>query len=478
MRVNRRTFLQITAATAAAGQSRPRMNVLFITSDDLGLLLGCYGEKRIRTPHLDALAATGVRFRTAWVTQASCSPSRSSMFTGLYPHGNGQYGLANTGYQLHENLRNATLPNVLKEQAGYRTGIIGKLHVEPESSFQFDFDRHTGFNSRKVRDVAKAAGEFFAGTEGKPFFLMVNFADPHAFRRENDRSAWYFPPQVDGLPEKPIPPDSHTLWDWQGIDTPEQRERVANYLNAVQRLDDGVGMLMGELKRAGYEDNTAIIFVGDHGPPFNRGKTTCYNTGLQVPFLLRWPGVSKPCVSDAFVSTVDIAPTVYDIAGVKGPVRTHGRSLRPVATGGDGNWRDYLAGEFHYHGANLFFPRRTVRDGKYQLIHNLLAGRSKPPLGIDGDQAHIIVEEERFKGTAVRKAFDTYRNPPEFELYDLEKDPIEFENIAQQPGAKAVLERMKAGLLAWRKQSEDPFLDPAYVNRVLEEGAPVGKARK
>lgn len=473
--MKRRAFLQ--SAAVAAGQTRLRTNVLFITADDLGPLLGCYGEKRIATPHLDKLAASGVRFRTAYVTQASCSPSRSSMFTGLYPHATGQYGLANTGYKLHEPLQRATIPNVLKEH-GYRTGIVGKLHVEPEGTFQFDFDRHTGADTRRVREVAKLAREFFAGTEGKPFFLMVNFSDPHAFRRQNDPNAWYFPPQVDGLPERPLQPDAGTLWDWQGVDTPAQRERVANYLNAVQRLDTGVGLLLDELKRAGHEDTTAVVFVGDHGPPFNRGKTTCYEAALRVPFLLRWPGVSKPSVSDAMVSTVDIAPTIYDIAGVKAPVRVHGRSLRSVAGGSDAGWRQYLAGEFHMHGANLFFPRRAIRDGRYKLIHNLLAGKSKPPLGIDGDPAHEIVQEARYAGTAARAAFDRYANPPEFELYDLKADPIEFANLAERPGAREALKRMQGAMLAWRRETEDPFLDAAYLHRVLEEGAPVRRGRK
>jgi N-sulfoglucosamine sulfohydrolase len=460
----------------APGQAQRRTNVLFITADDLGPLLGCYGEKRIRTPNLDKLAASGVRFRTAYVTQASCSPSRSSIFTGLYPHGTGQYGLANTGYKLHEPLQRATIPNVLKEH-GYRTGIIGKLHVEPEATFQFDFDRHTGTNTRKVRDVAKLARQFFTSIGDHPFFLMVNFSDPHAFRKEDDRNAWYFPPQVDGLPEKPVPPDQRTLWDWQGIDTPEQRERVANYLNAVQRLDDGVGMLLDELKQSGFGDTTAVIFVGDHGPPFNRGKTTCYEAALRVPFLLRWPGVSKPSVSDAMVSTVDVAPTIYDIAGVRSPVRVHGKSLRPVADGSNRNWREYLGGEFHMHGANAFFPRRAVRDVRYKLIHNLLAGRSRPPLGIDGDRAHVIAQEDRYAGTPVRRAFETYTNPPEFELYDLQADPVEFFNLADQPESKRVLTRMQSALLAWRKETQDPFLDEPFLERVFKEGAPVRRGR-
>ena len=470
--MNRRAFLGATAV-AALGQVRKRTNVLFITADDLGPLLSCYGEKRISTPNLDKLAASGVRFEVAYVAQASCSPSRSAMLTGLYPHSNGQFGLVNTGHELHAHLQDKTIPNVLKEH-GYRTGIIGKLHVAPEQKFQFDFRHHVGVNTRRVRDVAKLSKQFFTETGDKPFFLMVNFSDPHAFRRENEARAWYFPPQVDNLPAKPIPATRETLFDWQGIDTPEQRERTANYLNAVLRLDDGIGMLMDELKSAGHLEDTAIIFCGDHGPPFDRGKTTAYEHGLRVPFMVRWPGVSKTGVSSkAMVSTVDIAPTIYEIAGVKAPIAMHGKSLRTVLDGSTRGWRQYLGAEFHRHGANPFYPRRTVRDDRYHIIHNLLASRNNPPLGIDGDKAHKIVNESRYDGTPVRRAFDRYAHPPEFELYDVSTDPLEFVNIADKPEAKPVLNRMKAALLEWRKETQDPFLDPAVLEKLDREGAPL-----
>ena len=123
----------ICCQTGLAAITSPAMNVLFITADDLGLQLGCYGETLIRTPHLDALAASGTRFKVAYVAQASCSPSRSAMFTGLHTHGTGQYGLVNAGLALHPQLRDRTISNLLKK-AGYRTGIIGKLHVAPEAS--------------------------------------------------------------------------------------------------------------------------------------------------------------------------------------------------------------------------------------------------------------------------------------------------------------------------------------------------------
>ena len=162
--------------------SPARLNVLFITSDDLGLQLGCYGDTVIETPNMDRLAASGVQFDVAYVAQASCSPSRSAMFTGLYPHANGQYGLTAGGYfALHPHVRDATIPNILK-RAGYRTEIIGKLHVAPGASFQFDYHGGNYVVARDVKLVTKRASEFMTQSGDQPFFLMVNYTDPPEFK--------------------------------------------------------------------------------------------------------------------------------------------------------------------------------------------------------------------------------------------------------------------------------------------------------
>lgn len=449
--------------TAHAARRRP--NILLITADDLGPMLSCYGETRIQTPNLDRFAASGVQFRTAYVAQASCSPSRSSIFTGLYTHSTGQYGLANTNFSLHPHLRGQNIPALL-QKAGYRTGIIGKLHVEPVDCFPWDLPVRKGVASRDVRAVADAAEEAFRAAGNNPFFLKLSYGDPHAFRSPNDRNAWSFTPQVEGLPAKPIPPSAETVFPFQQIDTPEQRVRVAGYYNAVQRLDDGIGMLMDRLEKLKLVEDTVVIFVGDHGPPFDRGKTTTYESGLRIPFLVRWPGVAKPSVSEAMVSTVDIAPTIFDAAGVPIPENVQGRSLRPVLGNAQAPWREYLVGEFHCHGANHFFPRRAIRDGRYKLIRNLRAGKAKPMTGIDGDTAFIVSRGEAYNGTPVRRAFDTYADPPEFELYDLKEDPVEFNNLAGKPEAAAVQKRMAEALERWRRETKDPFLDPAFTEKV------------
>lgn len=462
----------ILVPVSALGRARAknRLNVLFITADDLGLELGCYGETLIQTPNMDKLAASGVRFEVAYVAQASCSPSRSAMFTGLHTHSTGQYGLTNAGFALHPELRDKTIPNLLKP-SGYRTGIIGKLHVAPEESFQFDFRDTDSGKTREVRWVAQRVEQFLHQTGGQPFFLMVNYSDPHAFRRPEDRTKWYFPPQVDGLPKNPLPPSEKTLLAFQQIDTPEQRVRTAGYYNAVQRLDDGIGMLMDVLAKHGLCDNTLVILIGDHGPPFARGKTTVYEAGIRIPFIVRWPGVSKPMRSSAMVSTIDILPTILDATGVAPPGRMHGKSLRPVLKNANAPWREYLVAEFHFHGGRPFYPRRAIRDHRYKLIHNLLAGKAKPSTGIDADPAFKVSREPRYHGTPVRRAFDTFANPPEFELYDLQADAVEFNNLAGKSEYRATQERLAKALLEYRRQTNDPFLDPKFLQAMRRRGS-------
>jgi len=474
--LSRRGFIRSTSATALSflhsrnrsshSAENNRLNVLLITADDLGLQLGCYGETLINTPNLDALASRGVKFDIAYVAQASCSPSRSAMFTGLHTHSTGQYGLTNTGLSLHEHLQSQTIPNIL-QRSGYRTGIIGKLHVAPEESFQFDFEEIHGGKTREVRWVAEQAERFLNEKNKKPFFLMVNYSDPHAFRDPNDRSQWYFPPQIDGLPKDPLQPSEKTLFDFQGIDTPEQRIRTAGYYNAVQRLDDGIGMLTKVLEQHELFDNTLIIFVGDHGPPFARGKTTCYEAGLRVPFLLYWPGVSTSMNSQAMVSTIDILPTILDATGQPLDHEMHGHSLRPIVQKkSNAEWRYYLVGEFHFHGSRPFYPRRAIRNQRFKLIHNLRAGEEQPSTGIDGDPAYRISQSDAYEGTDVQKAFATFADPPEYELYDLEKDPIEFNNLAGNPSHQSIEHELKAALLEYLKKTNDPFLDKKFLKKM------------
>lgn len=463
----------------SGSESSNRLNILLITADDLGVQLGCYGETLIETPNLDRLAASGVQFETAYVTQASCSSSRSSMFTGLHVFSTGQYGVTGGGFSLHPELRDKTIPNLLKP-AGYYTGIIGKLHVAPEESFKFDYRVVTeesnvefteppddSINCRNVRLIADKADEFLHKKGDHPFFLMVNYDDPHALKTSEGN---IFPVQVKGLPENPLPPGKDTLFAFQQVDSPEMRIRTAGYYNAVQRLDDGIGMLIDVLQEHERYKDTLIIFIGDHGAPFVRGKKTTYEAGLRIPFIVLWPGVSNSMKSHAMVSTVDILPTILDAADIDQSIKVHGKSLRSVCLDEGAPFRDYLVGEHHFHARRPFYPRRAIRDNRYKLIHNLLAGKSKPGKSVDSDPAYAISQRSEYDNTAVRRAFDTFADPPEFELYDLQDDAIEFKNLAGNPEYREIQKRLMNALIEYRKKTEDPFLDPDFLKQMAKPG--------
>jgi N-sulfoglucosamine sulfohydrolase len=186
---------------------------------------------------------------------------------------------------------------------------------------------------------------------------------------------------------------------------------------------------------------------------------------VRVPLLVAWPGVFAPDTrSEALVSAVDIVPTILEAAGVEPPPGLHGQSLR--ASLDPARARRFLATEFHYHGAHPFFPRRSIRDARFKLIHNLRAGAAKPSEGIDGDEALAIARTPAFAGTAVAAAFERAADPPEFELYDLAADPWEFENLADRPEHGATLAMLQAALLEWRTATTDPLLTPEGYARV------------
>lgn len=422
-------------ALGAADPSRPagRPNVLLVTADDLGCNLSCYGEKRITTPKLDALAAEGVRFQNAYVAQSSCSPSRAALLTGLWPHQNGQVGLSHLGFRMQQGLPN--LPALLKA-AGYRTGIIGKLHVEPAADFPFDWmpkEKMAALPTRNVQWVAAESRLFFASAKAarQPFFYYVNFFDPHGpFTKETD--------QVNGLPAEPLAADD--IVDPLPLPTPNKdrlRLATARLLNTILRVDAGMGLLLDELKAAGCADNTLVIFVGDNGLAMPRGKTTCYEGGVRVPMILRWPGVVKPQVRQETVSLLDLMPTVLGATGVPAPKNLVGTALQPLLFDEPAPWREFLFTEMNFHTPDMFNPQRTVRDPRFKLLLNLA-----PAKGQEG-----------------------------VELFDLQKDPGETRNLAGDPAHAETRQRLEAALEAWRQKRADPLLDPARLKRWSEASA-------
>ena len=169
--------------------------------------------------------------------------------------------------------------------------------------------------------------------------------------------------------------------------------------------------------------------------------------------------------SDALISTVDILPTCLQAAGVDLPEPLAGKPLQPLLRGGDADWRGYLCAEWHTHGPG-FAPQRCIRDARYKLILNLRTDTPKAGANVDGSCMARVVQQEAYEATPVRRVFDLLNNPPRVELYDLDNDPIEYNNLAGQPRYRDIEERLMAQLEAWRRETRDPFLDQELFDRM------------
>ena len=442
-------------ATVGAADA-PRRNVVLLIADDIGLDLACYGNTKIKMPNLDALAGRGTRFSHAFAAVSSCSPSRAVLFTGMHTHTNGQYGLAHAVHNQVSFPAIKSLPRVLND-AGYRTGIVGKVHVMPKEVYPFSFvgsDAIT-FGNRDVTTLARKAGEFIATAKEKPFLLVVGFGDPH--RAEGNKG---FP--VDktfpGVPETKYDPKD-VIVPYHLPDQPEVRRELADYYQCASRMDHGVGLVFDELKKAGHADDTLVIFLSDNGIPFPGAKTTLYEPGIHLPLLITTPNPKKRGgVCHALASWVDIAPTIYAWAGVKPPADVAGRSLLPILEQEDPKGWDAVHASHQFHEVTMYYPMRMLRTRKHKYILNLAHKLDYPTpkdLFASPTWQGILKRGDKKLGDRDLEAF--LRRPRE-ELYDLAADPHELKNLATEPKSAEVLANLRTRMKAWQEQTRDPWL--------------------
>lgn len=466
--------------SAASAMSADPPNLLLVIADDLGTQLGCYGDATARTPHIDQLAAEGVRFDNGYVTAASCSPSRGSIFTGLFPHQHGMMGLSHFGTErMHDDV--PKLPNELKK-LGYATALIGKSHFKPFQPFAFDFyDENLSIiaNDRDVMYMNRKAVEFLDGVGNQPFFLVMSYVDPH--RGDADGKATYgagknlkFPRVKLGLPESPTPPEKVTPMPFLGLDSGDIRMEQADYYGAVDRLDIGIGDLRSRLEAMELWKDTLVVFIGDHGPDVTRGKMAVYESATRIPFLVRGPGATPGLVRKEFVSTIDLFPTFLKAAGSPQPVvdpRQYGQPLQPLLQPGNAPWRKQIFTEYITHVPWHFFPRYTIREDNWKLIHNLYGGKRENPL-TPANYCFAWWESQKpeYDNTPIQSVYHRVEFPPEYELYNLSTDPYEMENLAANPQNAKTLEHLANSILSWRKESNDPFLNPLNLAAQQEKG--------
>lgn len=415
-------------------------NIVFVVSDDQSApWLGAYGMP-VQTPVLDRFATEGMLFETMWTAAPQCAPNRSALLTGRSPV---RTGVARFSSPVRRDVRG--FPEMLRERAGYYTGIVRRSHHldgwhHPGTTLSREIweEHNMGTTSGRFDHVHMGGNHTVTGAfvdefldkvpEGRPFFLWVNFNDPH--------HPWNAP-RVHNGPDLPLP------GGWPDI--PELRDDLARYCDEVARLDSEFAQVLTVLEARGLSENTIVIFTSDNGMALPRGKGALHEPGVRVPLLIRWPGVIPPGTrSGTLISAEDFAPTFLDIAGLAPDPEMSGHSFGPLLRGEQFTPRTHLFAMRGPHGSSIYDETilssgydlgRTVRDARYKLIINYTPFMRYAPTDSALDPGWLAVLASREAGTLAEEFEKRFFSSPRpiSEFYDLQKDPDELNNLAGDP---------------------------------------------
>jgi arylsulfatase A-like enzyme len=418
-----------SAAAQAPTESRP--NVIVFVGDDLGWRdTGPYGNPAIHTPNIDGLARSGLRVQRAFGTTPQCSPSRISILTGKYAHSTGTEDLHTP---LPETER--MLPSHLHAQ-GYFAGHMAKTHYGPGAERQFQW---------YSPETAEAFPDFLDAAGARPFFLWVGFHEPHRPYQQGAATDPHSPASVK------VPPHL--------ANTRETRADLALYYDAIGRIDRGIGEMVAELERRSLRRNTLVVFLSDNGAPFPREKGTLYDSGTRTPLILSWPQViAAGAVYDrGLVSTVDLAPTILELAGATPPKGTQGQSFRALLTApASYTGRAYVFSERNWHDCDEH--QRAVRTSRFKLIRTdayiSLPLCTAADVGASPSFLALRALAKAGRLTVAQRAL--FLAPrPRIELYDLAADPWELRNVADDPAYAKEVRKLAGVLQEWIEQSGD-----------------------
>ena len=447
-------FLLLSLLTLASASFAAKPNILFLLSDDHSYpFLSAYGDTNVKTPTLDQVAAEGMKFHRFFTGAPQCVPSRATLMTGRSP-----VAARMTRFSAPLPRDEITLPELLRDKGGYFTGVCGR-------SFHLDGSNKTGLATAKVFDdhhlktfidrvdslntcsdneVATQVASFLDKTPAdKPFFMWANFSDPH--------HVWNAPAEFRPDPASLKLP-AH-LPDLPGV-----REQLADYCAEVNRVDQTIAGVLDVLKKRGLMENTIIIFCGDNGMAMPHGKGSLYDPGSNVPFLVRWPDVVNPgSDSRALISAEDLAPTLLAAAGLEPGSKMSGVSFLPLLKGETHTPRKHLFVERGPHGSapvqadmtNAGYDlARAVRSDRFKLIYNGTPWLPYSPVDSAGGQAWKQMQEANAAGKLPAGMTATYFTSPRpvYELYDLEADPGELNNLSGNPKLAATERELRTAL--------------------------------
>lgn len=406
-----------------------KYNVLYLHTHDTGRGIQPY-DAAVQTPNLMHLAEEGALFRNAYCVGPTCSPSRSGLLTGQYPHQNGMFGLAHRGFSLNDYGKH--LANFLKEN-GYETALFGMQHEAcDEKTIGYDKTFVEPRKSGADRELwdgrnAEQAMRFIRAEHEKPFFVSYGMEATHKPY-----------PAVDPA----IKPDYVKVPSCLP-DTPETREDYAGFLTTARQADDIIGEILQTLKEAGLYEDTIILYTTDHGIALPHMKCTLYDTGVGVALILSAPGQRSGRTVDGLVSQIDIYPTLCELLGLEKPEWLEGISLLPLLTGEKKQVRDAVFAEINYHAARD--PQRMVRTKRYKYIKRYADDHHYVPCNIDSGAAKELLVEQGLLGWDLGGE----------QLYDVYLDPAERVNLAANPAYADVLDEMRSLLKQHMEETGD-----------------------
>jgi N-sulfoglucosamine sulfohydrolase len=418
---------------------RDKPNIILFITHDQGQYLGCYDTPQtpnsLNTPNLDKIAKDGIRFTNNFCTAPQCSPSRGSIKTSLYPHQNGLMGLTNLGWSLPS--RNKTLPMYLKEK-GYTTHLLGLQHETfNASTLGYDTISKRGPEFKySCERMEETYLKFFSDhkKDTKPFYVCIGTIEVH-----RPFKAWAKPVDLETVEIPPFIPDNKMI-----------REDLAEYYGAIQIVDGTIGKIINHLESLGLIENTLFIYTTDHGAPYPRAKCTLYDPGIKTILLISWPNseiIKKGITKDQMISNVDLLPTILDLIEADIPKDIEGKSFKEILKDTNQSHRTEIYTEKTYH--EIYDPIRAVRTENYKYIKNFesLNTLYQIPLDIRRDPSGVYMKD--------------FINHPraEEELYDLQRDPNEMNNLINNSGYQDIKIKMKHKLFEWMKKTNDPILN-------------------
>lgn len=409
--------LSINAFGQYASLSKPNI-FIYIADDQNSWDYEIFGNNQVKTNNFDRLVHEGLRFSNAYTTQAVCAPSRSQLFTGLFPMKNGCY--AN-----HLPVRNVKDINDFMSELGYDVVLAGKGHIKPNSVF--NWNRYFPTNSDRLIPIKKVE-DFIVNTQ-KPLCIIFSSDLPHGPF-----------PKSNGYNNKPLDYDPTTMNVSSKIG-----DFKAGYYQNIEDDNAQLGRVLNMLETVSDFDDSIFIYISDHGL---KGKWSVRETGLKIPMVIRWPNVIPPnTTNDKLVSIVDILPTIIEISGGEKIERLDGKSLTPILSNTNISFRDYIFGIATRQNIQkcYVFPSRSVRDNRYKYVVNYNA--KEVVQDNLGSNKHINYFIER--------GANQFANVPFEELYDLERDPYEHVNLAQDESLLAIKQKLSTVLNDWMNSQND-----------------------